>query len=37
MQGGVLESLLVLDSTIKMTAQILWNFIVKSGSKVEIC
>jgi hypothetical protein len=37
MKDSVLETPLVVDSTTKMTAQNLWNFIVKSGSKVEIC
>jgi hypothetical protein len=37
MQGSVLETLLVVDFTNKMTAQNLWNFIVKIGSKAEIC
>jgi hypothetical protein len=36
-QDSVLETLLVVDSSIKMTAQNLWNFIVKIGSKSEIC
>jgi hypothetical protein len=37
MQDSVLETLLVVNSTNKMTAQNLWNFIVKFGSKAEIC
>jgi hypothetical protein len=37
MQDTVLETLLVADYTIKITAQNLWNFIVKFGSKAEIC
>jgi hypothetical protein len=37
MQDSVLESLLVVDSTTKITAQNLWNFIAKIGSKAEIC
>jgi hypothetical protein len=37
MQGSVLETLLVVDSTNKMTAQNSWNFIAKFGSKAEIC
>ncbi len=37
LQDSVLETLLVVDSTIKMTAQNLWNFVVKFGSKAEIC
>jgi hypothetical protein len=37
MQDSVLETLLVEDYTIEMTAQNFWNFIVKFGSKVEIC
>jgi hypothetical protein len=37
MQDSVLETLLVLDSTTKMTAQNLWNLVSKFGSKVEIC
>jgi hypothetical protein len=37
MQDSVLETLLVVDSKTKITAQNLWNFIVKFGSKVEIC
>jgi hypothetical protein len=37
MQGSVLERLLVIDSTTKMTAQNFKNFIVKFGSKAEIC
>jgi hypothetical protein len=35
MQDSVLETLLVVDSTIKMTAQNLWDFIVKFGSKAK--
>jgi hypothetical protein len=37
MQDSVLEALLVVDFMIKISAQILWNFIVKFGSKAEIC
>jgi hypothetical protein len=37
MQDSVLETLLVVDSKTKITAQNLWNFIAKGGSKVEIC
>jgi hypothetical protein len=37
MQDSVLETLLVVDYTIATTAQNLLNFIVKFGSKVEIC
>jgi hypothetical protein len=37
MKDSVLETLLVVDSTIKMTAENLWIFIVKFGSKAEIC
>jgi hypothetical protein len=37
MQNSVLETLLVVDFMIKMTAQNLWNFIAKFGSKAEIC
>jgi hypothetical protein len=37
MQDSVLETLLVVDSTIKITVQNLWNFIAKFGSKAEIC
>jgi hypothetical protein len=37
MQDSVLETLVVLDSTTKMAAQNLWNFIAKVGSKAEIC
>jgi hypothetical protein len=36
MQDSILETLLVEDSTTKMTAQNLWNFVVKFGSKAEI-
>jgi hypothetical protein len=36
-KDSVLETLLVVDSTTEMTPQNLWNFIVKFGSKVEIC
>jgi hypothetical protein len=36
MQDSVLETLLFVDYTTKMTAQNLWNFIVKFGSKVKI-
>jgi hypothetical protein len=37
MQDSVLETLLVVDYTTKMTAQNLWNFIATIGSKSEIC
>jgi hypothetical protein len=37
MQDSVLETLLVVDSTNKMTAQNFKNFIVKFGFKAEIC
>jgi hypothetical protein len=37
MNGGVLETLLVVDYTIKISPQNLWNLIAKIGSKVEIC
>jgi hypothetical protein len=37
MQDSVLEALLVADSTTKITAQNLWNFIAKFCSKAEIC
>jgi hypothetical protein len=37
MQDSVLKSLLVVDYTIEMTAQNLWNLIAKFGSKAEIC
>jgi hypothetical protein len=37
MQDSVLETLLVVNSTTKMTAQNLWNFIAKIDSKSEIC
>jgi hypothetical protein len=37
MQDSALETLLVVNSTIKMTAQNFWNFIIKFGSKAEIC
>ncbi len=37
MQDSVLETLLVVDYMIKMTAQSLSNFIVKFGSKAEVC
>jgi hypothetical protein len=37
MKDSHLEMLLVVDSMIKMTAQNLWDFIVKFGSKAEIC
>jgi hypothetical protein len=36
MQDSVLETLLVVDSTTKITAQNLRNLMVKFGSKVEI-
>jgi hypothetical protein len=37
MEDSVLETLLVEDSTTKITIQNLWNLIAKFGSKVEIC
>jgi hypothetical protein len=37
MQDRVFETLLVVDYTIKISAQKLWNFIAKFGSKAEIC
>jgi hypothetical protein len=37
MQDSVLETLLVVDYTIEIWTQNLLNFIVKFGSKVEIC
>jgi hypothetical protein len=37
MQDSVLETLLVVDSTTKITAQNLWNLIAEFGSKAEIC
>jgi hypothetical protein len=37
MQDSVLETLLVVDSMTKMTAQNFWNFIAKVGSEAEIC
>jgi hypothetical protein len=37
MQDSVLETLLVVNSKTKITAQNLLNFIVKFGSKAEIC
>jgi hypothetical protein len=37
MQDSALETLLVVDSKTKITAQNLLNFIVKFGSKAEIC
>jgi hypothetical protein len=37
MQDSVLEALLVVDYMIKISAQNLLNFIVKFGTKVEIC
>jgi hypothetical protein len=37
MQNSVLETLRVVDYTIKIWTQNFWNFIVKFGSKVEIC
>jgi hypothetical protein len=36
MQDSVLETSSVVDSTTKMTAQNLWNFIAKFGFKAEI-
>jgi hypothetical protein len=37
MQDSVLETLLVVDYTIKISAQNSFNFIAKFGSKAEIC
>jgi hypothetical protein len=37
MQNSALETLLVVDSKTKITAQNLWNFIAKFGSKAENC
>ncbi len=37
MQDSILETLLVVDSTNKMTAQNFWKFIVKISFKAEIC
>jgi hypothetical protein len=37
MEDSVLETLLVVDYTIKIWTQNCWNFIVKFGSKAEIC
>ncbi len=37
MQNSVLESLLVVDYTVKISAQNLSNFTAKFGSKAEIC
>jgi hypothetical protein len=37
MQDSVLEALLVVDYMIEISAQRLLNFIVKFGSKAEIC
>jgi hypothetical protein len=37
MQDSVLETLLVVLYMIKISLQNLWNFIVKFGSKAEIC
>jgi hypothetical protein len=37
MQDSDLETLLVVDSTTKITAQILGDLIAKFGSKAEIC
>jgi hypothetical protein len=37
MQDSVLETLLVVDYTIKIWTKIFWNLIVKFGSKAEIC
>jgi hypothetical protein len=34
---NAMETLLVVDYTNEMTAQIFWNFIIKIGSKAEIC
>jgi hypothetical protein len=35
MQDSVLETLLVVDYIIEISAQNLWNFIAKFGSKAE--
>jgi hypothetical protein len=37
MQDSVLETLLVVDYMIKITAQNLANFFVKFGSEAKIC
>jgi hypothetical protein len=37
MQDSVLETLLVEDYTILISAQNFWNFITKFGFKAEIC
>jgi hypothetical protein len=37
MQDSVLETLLVVDYTIKISVQNLWNLNVKFSSKAEIC
>ncbi len=37
MQDSFLEMSLVVDNTIKFSAQNLLNFVVKFGSNVEIC
>jgi hypothetical protein len=37
MNDGILETLLVALSIVKSSAQNFWNFVVKFGSKVEIC
>jgi hypothetical protein len=37
MQDSVLETLLVVDYMIKISAKSLSNFIAKLGSKAEIC
>ncbi len=37
MQDSVLETLLVVDYTIKLSVKKFWNFVTKFVSKVEIC
>jgi hypothetical protein len=37
MNDGILETLWVVLSIVKNSAQSFWNFIAKFGSKVEIC
>jgi hypothetical protein len=37
MKDSVLETLLVVFHMIKISAQNVWNFTAKFGSKVEIC
>jgi hypothetical protein len=36
MQDNVLETLLIVDYTVKIWTQIFWNFIVKFGPKAEM-